>query len=150
MNQRAQSTGTRLILPPLAGLYSGLHEFAETLLRVVAGAALVTHGLGKIGDPFGAAGMVESLGFYPGELWSLLLSLTEFLGGIFIAIGLLTRPASFAAMFVLLVTVWFHWVVQGQGYSGAEKSILWAAAFFFFVIRGANRHSVDARIGWAF
>ena len=65
--------------------------------------------------------MVESLGFYPGAFWSPLLSFTEFFGGILIAIGLLTRPASFAAMFILLVTVWFHWVTMGQGYSRCRK-----------------------------
>jgi putative oxidoreductase len=141
---------TRLIVPALGGVYASLREGAETLLRVVAGLALVTHGAGKIADPFGAAGMVEGLGFCPGAFWSLLLSFTEFFGGLFIAIGLLTRPASFAAMFVLLVTVYFHWIVQGQGYSGAEKSILWAAIFFYFAIRGGNRHSVDARLGREF
>jgi len=94
--------------------------------------------------------MVEGLGFYPGAFWSPLLSATEFFGGILVAIGLLTRPASFAAMIVLLVTVWFHWVTVGQGYSGAEKSILWAAIFLFFAIRGGNRHSIDARIGKEF
>ena len=78
------------------------------------------------------------------------LACTEFFGGIFIAIGLLTRPAAFAGLFVLLVTVWFHWVTMGQGFSGAEKSLLWAAILLFFVIRGGNRHSVDARIGKAF
>ena len=36
------------------------------------------------------------------------------------------------------------------GYSGAEKSILWAAIFLFFAIRGGNRHAVDARIGKEF
>lgn len=51
---------------------------------------------------------------------------------------------------MLLVTVWFHWVTMGQGFSGAEKSLLWAAILSFFVIRGGNRHSVDARIGKAF
>ena len=140
----------RLIVPPLGSLYASFGEGAETLLRVVAGLALVTHGAGKIGDPFGAAGMVEGLGFYPGAFWSLLLSLTEFVGGILITIGLLTRPASFAAMIVLLVTVYFHWIVQGQGYAGAEKSILWAAIFFYFAVRGGNRHSVDARLGKEF
>ena len=140
----------RLVIPALGGIYASLREGVETLLRVVAGLALVTHGAGKIGDPFGAAGMVESLGFYPGAFWSLLLSLTEFVGGLLIAIGFLTRPASFAAMIVLLVTVYFHWVVQGQGYPGAEKSLLWAAIFLFFAIRGGNRHSVDARLGKEF
>ncbi len=145
-----ETSGRRLFIPALRGLYSNLHDSAETVLRVVAGAALVTHGLGKISDPFGAAGMVEGLGFYPGAFWSLLLSCTEFFGGILIAIGLFTRPASFAAMFVLLVTVWFHWVTMSQGYQGAEKSIIWAAIFLFFVIRGGNRHSVDARLGREF
>jgi putative oxidoreductase len=145
-----RASRSRLIIPPLAGLYASLGEVSETVLRIVAGLALVTHGAGKIGDPFGAAGMVEGLGFYPGAFWSLLLSLTEFFGGILIAIGLLTRPASFAAMFVLLVTVYFHWIVQGQGYSGAEKSILWAAIFFYFAMRGGNRHSVDGRLGKEF
>lgn len=140
----------RLVIPPLGQIYSALGDTVETVLRVVAGLALVTHGWGKIGDPFGAAGMVEGLGFYPGAFWSLMLALTEFVGGMLIAIGLLTRPASFAAMFVLLVTVYFHWIVRGEGYSGAEKSILWAAIFLFFAIRGANRHSVDAKLGKEF
>ena len=150
MSDTTQITNRRLIIPGFGGLYAAAHDGAETILRVVAGVALVTHGLGKIGDPFGAAGMVESLGFYPGVFWSPLLSFTEFFAGILIAVGFLTRPASFAAMFVLLVTVWFHWVTQDQGYGGAEKSILWAAIFLFFVIRGGNRHSVDARIGREF
>jgi putative oxidoreductase len=94
--------------------------------------------------------MVEGLGFYPGAFWSPLLAATEFFGGILIALGLLTRPAAFAGMIVLLVTVWFHWVTMGQGFSGAEKSLLWAAALAFFVVRGGNRHSIDARLGKAF
>lgn len=143
-------TRNRLIIPALSGLYDSLHEGAETLLRVVAGLALVTHGAMKIGNPLGAAEMVEGLGFYPGVFWSPLLTFTEFFGGFLIAIGLLTRPAAFAATFVLLVTVWFHWITMGQGYSGAEKSILWAAIFLFFTIRGGNRHSVDAKIGKEF
>jgi putative oxidoreductase len=39
---------------------------------------------------------------------------------------------------------------DGPGFSGAKKSLLWAAILFFFVIRGGNRHSVEARIGQAF
>ncbi|WP_173931924.1 DoxX family protein [Chelativorans sp. Marseille-P2723] len=140
----------RLIIPFLSRVYSGLHSFAETLLRVVAGLSLTVHGAGKITNPFGAAGMVEGLGFYPGEFWSLLLSCTEFFGGILIAVGLLTRPAAFAGMIVLLVTVWFHWIVLAEGFAGAEKSILWSAILFYFVIRGGNSQSVDSRIGRQF
>lgn len=140
----------RLIIPSLGGLYSALHESAETILRVVTGLLLVSHGYGKILDPFGASGMVESLGFYPGAFWSPLLAATEFFGGILIAIGLFTRPAAFAATIVLAVTVYFHGIVQGEGVMGAEKSILWMLILFFFAIRGANSHSVDARLGRQF
>ena len=140
----------RLIIPVLGGLYSALHESAETLLRVAAGALLATHGYGKILDPFGMTSMVEHLGFYPGVFWSPLLAVTEFFGGILIAIGLFTRPAAFAAMIVLAVTVYFHGIVQGEGLGGAEKSILWAAIFLFFAIRGSNAQSVDAKIGKQF
>lgn len=140
----------RLFIPALGGLYAALHESAETILRVAAGALLVTHGYGKILNPLGASGMVESLGFYPGALWSPLLAATEFFGGILIAIGLLTRPAAFAAMIVLAVTVYFHGIVQGEDLMGAEKSILWTLIMFFFVIRGGNSHSVDAKLGRQF
>ncbi|WP_163264042.1 DoxX family protein [Chelativorans alearense] len=150
MSDTTDFTERRLLVPAVKGLYDAAHESAETILRVVAGIALVTHGFGKIQAPFGAAGMLEGFGFYPGTFWSPLLSCTEFFGGILITIGFLTRPAAFAAMIVLLVTVWAHWIAMGQGYSGAEKSILWAAIFFFFAIRGGNRHSVDARIGREF
>ncbi|TIT61498.1 MAG: DoxX family protein, partial [Mesorhizobium sp.] len=127
-----------------------LNNTAETVLRAVAGIFLAIHGSQKITDPFGATEMVEGLGFYPGAFWSPLLACTEFFGGILIAIGLLTRPAAFAGLIVLLVTVWFHWMSMGQGFSGAEKSLIWAAILLFFVIRGGNSQSVDARIGRAF
>ena len=141
------STRPPAMLPALQRFYLPFDTSAETLLRVVAGVLLVTHGFGKISNPFGAVGMVESLGFYPGVFWSPLLAATEFFGGILIAIGLFTRPASFAAMIVLLVTVYFHGIVKSEGLAGAEKSILWAAIFLFFAIRGSNAQSVDAKIG---
>ncbi|WP_274626485.1 DoxX family protein [Arvimicrobium flavum] len=149
-SKTASAPQRRLIIPPLRCVYANFHDIAETVLRVVAGLALVTHGWGKIQNPFGAAGMVEGLGFYPGVFWSPLLAATEFFGGILIAIGLLTRPASFAAMIVLLVTVYFHWIVRAEGFAGAEKSILWAAIFLFFAVRGGNRQSVDAKLGREF
>ena len=139
-----------LVIPALGGIYSALNTGIETLLRVVAGGFLAIHGSQKIVNPFGSVEMVEGLGFHPGVFWSPLLACTEFFGGIFIALGFLTRPAAFAGLIVLLVTVWFHWITMGQGFSGAEKSLLWSAILLFFVIRGGNRHSVDARIGKAF
>ncbi|MBA8878514.1 DoxX family protein [Phyllobacterium myrsinacearum] len=146
----ANGNNRPLIIPALGGVYNGLAQLSETLLRVIAGGALVVHGSGKIANPFGAVEMVEGLGFYPGVFWSPLLAATEFFGGILLTLGLLTRPAALATTIVLLVTVYFHWIVQGQGWSGSEKSILWTAILFFFVVRGASNYSVDAKIGKEF
>lgn len=42
-------------------------------------------------------GMVESLGFVPGAFWAVLLAAKEFIRGILLVVGLLTRPAALAA-----------------------------------------------------
>ena len=139
--QPAQSP--RLLFPSLSAVYTALVPFTILLMRVVAGGLLVVHGWPKIQDPFKNVEMVEKLGFIPGAVWSPMLAGTEFFGGILLAIGFLTRPAALGATIVLLVTVWFHWIVQGQGYGGAEKSLLWAAMTFYFVSHGGGFLSVD-------
>ena len=137
----------RLIFPGLMRIYGPLSALAETVLRVVAGGTLVTHGWSKIGDPFAMGPMLEGIGFYPGGLWSFLLSVTEFVGGICIALGLLTRFWAAGGLLVLCTTTYFHWVVKAEGWQGAQFSVVWASIMLFFVIRGSNRHSVDALIG---
>jgi putative oxidoreductase len=133
----------RLVFPTIAGLYASLAGPSTFLLRAIAGIALALHGWGKIQAPLKNVGLVENLGFVPGEFWSPLLAGTEFFGGLLLAIGFLTRPAALGATIVLLVTVWFHWIVQAQGYAGAEKSVLWAAMTFYFVAHGGGFLSVD-------
>src|SRR5690606_13379418 len=51
MSSIAPDSRPRLILPALGKTYSSLFELAETILRVVAGGALVTHGYAKILSP---------------------------------------------------------------------------------------------------
>lgn len=140
----------RLIIPGLAPLYASLLPFTETLLRVVAGGFLMIHGIPKWGRLDGVQQMVEGLGFYPGALWAPMLAATETIGGLLILLGLFTRPAAFAGMIVLLVTVYFHWIFKAEGFAGAEKSLIWAAVLLFFVARGANQYSVDAKMSRVF
>ena len=133
----------RLLFPTIGRLYASLAGPSTFLLRFMAGVALAIHGWGKIQAPFKNVEMVEKLGFVPGAIWSPALAGTEFFGGLLIAIGFLTRPAALGATIVLLVTVWFHGVLQGQGLGGAEKSLLWAAITFYFVAHGGGFLSVD-------
>lgn len=137
-------------IPALRPLYAAFHNSAETFMRVVCGLIFAVHGYPKMMEPFKSVGMVEQLGFYPGVIWSPLLSFTEFFAGILIAVGFLTRPAAVAATVILLVTVYAHWIAFGQGYAGSEKSILWIGMTVFFAIRGSNAQSIDAKLGKQF
>jgi putative oxidoreductase len=137
----------RLLIPALGGLYAALANPADAILRIVAGFPLILHGYGKITNPFGAVEMVERIGFHPGVFWSPMLAVGEFFSGILLTLGFLTRPAAAVALVILLVTIYFHWIVAGQGFAGSEKSILWSAMLFFILVRGGRALSVDRAIG---
>lgn len=149
-DNRADVSRENLILPKLASVYDALSPLSVLYMRVIAGIALMAHGWPKIQNPMGAAGMVESLGFAPGWLFSPLLAGTEFIGGLLLAIGLLTRPVAVATSFVLLVTVYFHWIAKAEGYAGAELSLIWMGVTMFFAVHGGGRFSVDRAIGKQF
>ena len=138
------------IIPKLHGLYAALAPLSVLCMRVIAGVAFMVHGWPKINAPMGAVGMVEGLGFHPGWFWAPLLAATEFLGGLLLTLGLLTRPAAVATSIVLCVTTYFHWVVQAEGFPGAEKSLLWLAITLYFVAHGGGRLSVDRAMGKQF
>lgn len=98
-----------LILPFLSGFYDKFAQpLAWTALRVAIGGMLVYEGYPKIMAPFAQVGFVENLGFHPGWLWSPTLAAMQFFGGMFIALGLLTRPVALANTVMLAITLWFH------------------------------------------
>ena len=90
----------RRIIPPLGAVYDALSPLALPMIRIAAGLLLLPHGCQKLFGWFGGQGMegtarfFASVGFEPGYLWALLVALTEFVGGLCLALGLLTRPAS--------------------------------------------------------
>lgn len=105
------SSRQRLVLPFLAGFYDRFAKpFAWVALRVAVGAVLAYEGWVKMGNPLGMTGFVESLGFYPGWFWSPALGLINLVGGVCIALGLLTRPMALANTVMLAITLWFHYV----------------------------------------
>ena len=134
---------SRLFFPSLANFYRKLDEPSIALLRVVAGVALITHGWSKIQDPTAMAGFLEGMGFWPGAFWSFMVSITESIGGLLLAIGLLTRPAALLNLINMSVIIWFHWIFKEEGYGGAEKAILWWVILFYFVVHGGQYYAVD-------
>lgn len=136
-----------LYFPFLDSIYKIGRPISYVVMRILCGLALMVHGYPKVQDPYGAIDMVEGLGFYPGSFWSPALSYTEFGAGCLLALGLLTRFASAGAFIILIVAAYFHWVPLDQGFSGAEKSILWASICLFYLFHGSGRYSVDGAIG---
>ena len=109
MEEMTSSPRERLILPFIGPFY---HRFAQPwgwlVLRLLVGGYLMVEGWPKILAPMSSIPFAEMMGFHPGWLFSPLLSVVQFFGGLLIALGLLTRPAALANAFMLLVTLIYH------------------------------------------
>lgn len=98
-----------LIIPVLSPVYERFAQpLAWTVFRIAVVAILVLEGWPKILAPLGQVGFVEAMGFYPGWLWSPMLAIVQFFGGILLVFGLLTRPVALANGVMLGVTLYFH------------------------------------------
>ena len=104
-----QTPRDRLILHFLHGFYTQFAQpFGWLLFRIVIGGMLAFEGFFKIQQPMALAGLVESLGFSPGWLFSPLIAIANLVGGLCIVFGFLTRPMALANAVMLLITLYFH------------------------------------------
>lgn len=147
------------IVPAFAPLYQGLTRFSEPLMRATVGLLLMPHGAQKLFGWFGGYGLEGTAGFFagnlglePGIFWAVLVGSVEFFGGLFLAIGFLTRPV--AAAIAILMTVALFQVHLGNGFfwtdGGYEYPLMWGLLALGFVLRGSGAYSIDARIGREF
>jgi len=162
-----------LLIPALGPVYDRLKGVSELALRVVTGGIMIPHGyehffgretlpewftgVAPTAAPRFAAGLepfmgfLASQGYEPAVLWSPLITAVQFLGGICLALGLLTRFAAAAIAIFLFVSIFQ--VVGEFGYwgnrGGWEMPLLWCVAALTFVARGGGRWSVDRLIGRA-
>ncbi len=130
-----------------------------TIVRVAAGLILVPHGAQKLFGWFGGGGLTgtaqffeQNLNLYPGLLFACVAGLTEFVGGLFLALGLLTRLSAAAVVALMAYAAFF--VHHGNGFfwtaGGYEYPLLWGLVALALVIRGGGEFSIDRRIGWRF
>lgn len=119
-----------------------LNEATMTALRVVAGILMaVLHGSGKVPPSEQLIAGVSELGFPAPALFAWLAGLAELAGGIFIAVGFLTRPAAFMVFFTMLVAVFGKHAADPVNVK--ELGLLYMIIALIFVARGAGRWSVD-------
>lgn len=142
----ADRTQSPLILPVLGRVYAALDDWPLPLLRLIAGLSMVMHGWVHItGDMTQTAAYFESEGYVPGLFWAWAVTLTEFFGGVMLAIGFLTRLAALPILIFLLTAVFYHMkngFYWDQG--GFEYPLMWAAVAFLFLVKGGGRASIDS------
>ena len=121
---------------------SFLNEATITALRVAAGLLMaLLHGAGKFPPSEQLIGGVGALGFPSPTVFAWLATIAELVGGIFIAIGFLTRPAAFMLFITMAVAVFGKHATDALNVK--ELAVLYMFFALLFLARGAGRWSID-------
>lgn len=119
-------------------------DIGAGLLRAFAGLALAfAHGIDKMPPTQDFIGVVAELGVPSPVAFAWAAGIAELVGGILLAIGLLTRPAAIVIAITMLVAAFLG--EAGNPFSDREPPLLFAAIAIYFVLAGPGRYSVD---GW--
>lgn len=145
----------------MSHLYSTLAPFAEALLRIAVGLALVPHGLRNTFGFFPHTGVrahnltelakqLDDDGYWPGALWAPAISLTQLVGGPLLALGLFTRPVAAVVLIFLVVANIERWRVGRYFWNqlGLEYTLMWTIATFAVLVHGGGPYSLDHAFGW--
>ena len=125
------------------------------LARLILGVLMIGHGgqklfgwLGGYGIA-GTAGFFEQLGFRPGRLFVVTASLSEIVGGLLIALGLLGPVGPALLLSVMIVAaVSVHW--KGGLFAatnGIEVPLLYATGALALALTGPGPFSLDTVLG---
>lgn len=119
-----------------------VHELSMFIPRVFFGLSMAfSHGLGKVPPPDMLVSGVESMGLPMPIVFAWLAGLSEFAGGILLALGLLTRPAALFLSFTMAVAGLL--VHMKDPFKVKEMALLYLTVFVMFAIRGSGRWSID-------
>jgi putative oxidoreductase len=123
--------------------------------RLVFGLLMAAHGTQKLLGWFGGygiggtGGFLEALGFRPGRVFATIASLTEVVGGLLVAAGLLGPIGPALMLSVMIVAaVSVHWK-QGifAANNGIELPLLYGTAAITLALSGPGVFSLDALAG---
>jgi putative oxidoreductase len=150
-----------LISHIVSSLFQTLSPFADALLRIAVGLALVPHGLRNTFGFFPNTGVralnlsalakqLDESGYRPGKFWAPAISITQLVGGPLLALGLFTRPVAAVVLFFLLVADIERWRVGRYFWNqlGLEYTLMWTIATFYIFIKGPGPYSLDRILGF--
>lgn len=140
----------------LDAAFTALDPWAEALLRVVVGFALVPHGLRMVFGYFPRTGLpirnlsmlaeqLDHTGYRPGTLWAPAIAITQLVCGPLLGIGLFTRLAAIPIVIFLAVSNVERWHVGGYFWNktGLEYTLMWMIGALYFLVHGGGMYSFD-------
>ena len=131
-------------------------DWVVTIVRIVLGVVFFAHGAQKALGWFGGAGLQSTVRVFREQLripapLALLSVAAEFLGGLGLIVGLLSRIAALGIAVVMIVALvavhgkfgfFMNWYGEKQGH-GIEYHILVLALALAVIIKGAGAFSLD-------
>jgi putative oxidoreductase len=139
-----------------SNLFSTGPDWTLAFIRIVLGVVFFAHGAQKVLGWFGGAGLKETLRTMHEFLHlpiplAFLAVMAEFLGGVGLIVGLLSRVAAFGICLTMLSAIamvhgrnglFMNWLGDRKGH-GFEYHLLAIALAIAIVVRGAGAASLD-------
>lgn len=135
----------------LKNLINPGQQWSSLALRVPLGIIFAAHGAQKLFGWFGGYGLegtgqwMASIGLEPGYLMALAAGSAEFFGGLFLLIGLLTRPTAAVLAITMVVAIFSTHISNGlfMSNNGYEFALALLAGVVALALSGGGRLSAD-------
>lgn len=132
---------------------NNLQPWGALFLRIVLGIAMIYHGYGKVVPSSLHGNVTAPMEHFSGFVAQMGVprwlgyasALTEFVGGILILIGLLTRFAAF--LITINMTFAILLVTRHHGYAGSEYPLALLVIALMLLFYGAGTLALDRKIG---
>jgi putative oxidoreductase len=132
-----------------------LERLAVLILRLFLGFTFMMHGSQKLLGAFGGSGiagvtgMLSKLEVEPAHIWAWVLSITEFVGGICVVLGFLTRFWAVGLVIDMAVAIFKVHLMNGffASKNGFELPLALGVMALGLVLTGPGSFSVDRATG---
>ena len=157
MTYRDMGAEPALYMPSLASIYEKTSVLSWPLIRIAAGAFLLTHGWPKLfnmGVQAFAANSLAKRGIEPSLLFAYIVIFLETAGAILLMLGLFTRPIALLLVIEFIVIILVAQYPNGYAWNrpggGWEYPAFWGIINLAILMRGGGPYSLDRKLGREF